>query len=111
MTSPFFLRHGDARKLHRRDQWQLTVPNVAYVHGTVTAITAAEKQFKIAMQTGPAITADAVVMCTGFKVPVLKPSVGASEADRVKELAAWREGLKGAKVVVVAGGGPVARLF
>ena len=51
------------------------------------------------------IKADAVVAATGFTIPIIKPGLGVSWTERKDEIGAFREAVRNAKNIVVAGSG------
>ena len=83
-------------------------PDVTYVHATVAKLEENEgskHRFEVTLQTGEKLAADAVVCCVGSHIPLLKPELGVTADARHQELAAAREAIKGAKSILVVGGG------
>eukprot|EP00747_Dinoflagellata_sp_TGD_P162539 gnl/TRDRNA2_/TRDRNA2_180237_c0_seq1.p1 gnl/TRDRNA2_/TRDRNA2_180237_c0~~gnl/TRDRNA2_/TRDRNA2_180237_c0_seq1.p1 ORF type:complete len:408 (+),score=82.74 gnl/TRDRNA2_/TRDRNA2_180237_c0_seq1:84-1307(+) len=79
------------------------LPGVTYVIGTVQQL----KDNSAILSNGTALEFDYCVLCLGFGMPVLKPTVGMSWANRSEEVKRYGAAIKSAKCVVVVGGGPV----
>jgi len=81
------------------------VPNVEYKYGVVTEVDAKAKTVKL--KDGEAVTYDALVVATGFAMPLIYPNPGASLQERKDEVKQAGEAIRKAGTVVVSGGGVV----
>lgn len=82
------------------------VPRVTYTYGVVEGVDTKAKQVKLAGG-GETIPYDALVVATGFTVPLVYPGLGVSVEERKSEVRRVGDAIKQAGCVVVAGGGLV----
>ena len=83
------------------------VNNVNYIKGTVKTLEAHENGYCITLKGGQKQTAGAVIMCVGSSIPLVKPSLGSEQTERLAELSSARTAIAAAKSILVAGGGSV----
>jgi NADH dehydrogenase FAD-containing subunit len=97
---------------HSFPDWKLKQPGVhEYITDTVVSVEENEQLKTLTVKLKnykKDLTAVAVVCATGFTVPVLKPSTGATWDARKDELKKYRDAMKNAKSVLIGGGGSSA---
>jgi NADH dehydrogenase FAD-containing subunit len=81
------------------------VPKVAYTYGVVQGVDTKAKELRLAG--GETVPYDALIVATGFGVPLVYPSLGVSLEDRKAEVQRVGDAIKQSKCVVVAGAGPI----
>lgn len=87
------------------DTARFQVPGVAYQYGVVKSVDATAKQ--VVLRSDAVVPYDALIVATGFAMPLIYPALGISLADRVKEVREVGAAIQGAARIMVAGGGPV----
>lgn len=81
------------------------VPGVNYIYGVVEGVDVAAK--RVIIKGGAPVAYDALIVATGFRMPVIYPDVGVSLDERKAEVQRVGDAIKNAKCVVIGGGGPV----
>merc|ERR550537_611733 len=89
----------------RKDSKVFMQPGATYVKDCVTGISNQGRSNGLLINTrsGAVLKPDIIVLCTGFKIPVFKPDLGVTLAEREAQLTQWRAKVMGAKKVLVAG--------
>jgi len=86
------------------DQFQ--VPGVTYKYGVVESVDETAKNIKI-LGSDDLVPYDALVVATGFAVPLVYPRLGVSVEDRMAEVQRVGDAISQGSCIVVAGGGPI----
>merc|ERR1740121_3274108 len=81
------------------------VPKVEYRYGVATQVDASAKT--VTLKDGAVVPYDALVVATGFNMPLIYPAPGTSLQERRAEVRRVGEALRKASAVVVSGGGVV----
>lgn len=82
------------------------VKGVKYRYAVAAGVDTSTNQVKLA--SGENVPYDALIVATGFKVPLIYPGVGVSLEERKAEVKKVSEAIKSAATLVIGGGGPVA---
>jgi len=93
-------------KAHAPNCDSYQVPGVNYKYGVAESVDAVGKQVKLKDDSEP-VSYDALIVATGFDIPLLYPRLGVSLQDRKVEIQKASDAIKKATNVVVAGGGIV----
>jgi len=87
------------------------VPGVKYIYGVVESVDGQTKQVKLRQAVADAVCEsvpyDALIVATGFKVPLVYPGLGVTIEERTAEVQKVGEAIKKGACIVVAGGGPI----
>lgn len=84
------------------------VKGVEYKFGPVTSVDASAQTVTYSAEgRDEAVPYDALIVATGFGMPLVYPALGSSLADRKAEVLKVGTAIKAASTVVVSGGGPV----
>lgn len=86
------------------DPQKFQVPGVTYKYGVVESVDTAAKEVKLNRESVPY---DALVVATGFRMPLVYPAIGTTLDERMKEVQSVGDAIKNASCVVVNGGGAV----
>lgn len=81
------------------------VPKVAYKYGVATGIDTSAKT--VSLSDGSIVPYDALVVATGFNIPLIHPKLGVSLQERKDEVKQAAEAIRKAETVFVSGGGVV----
>lgn len=82
------------------------VPGVTYKYGVAESVDVKTKQIKVA-GVSETVPYDALIVATGFGMPLVYPKIGVSLEDRKDEVKRVGDAIKRGACIVVAGGGPV----
>eukprot|EP00038_Savillea_parva_P006139 m.161902 g.161902 ORF g.161902 m.161902 type:complete len:427 (+) comp12124_c0_seq1:475-1755(+) len=80
-------------------------PGVSYVYDPATEVKPDTKE--VVCKSGRVVKYDALVVATGYKIPLVHRDVGISLNDRHAEVQAWGAAIKAAGCVVINGAGAV----
>jgi NADH dehydrogenase FAD-containing subunit len=82
------------------------VSGVNYKYAVVESVDTAAKEITI-VGTQEKVPYDALIVATGFNMPLVYPGLGVTIEERKKEVQKVAEAIKSSECIVVAGGGPV----
>jgi thioredoxin reductase len=85
------------------------VKGVTYKYGPVTSVDTAAKTitFKANLQNDEVVQYDALIVATGFGLPLVYPEIGVTLADRKAQVQKVAAAIKKANSIVISGGGVV----
>ena len=116
MAAAIFLNNPEEHKIWVAgdpEKWKMPKakwPNVTYFLSAPEAIDCEKKEVRL-MNKGPnagsVISFKAVIVATGSNSPLISPSAGMSLPERIAEVKACGQALKGAKTVIFNGAGLV----
>lgn len=94
------------------DRKQYELKGVTYKYAVAAGVDIGSNQVKLANPDGSlmdeAVDYDALVVATGFGVPLVYPGLGVTLDERREEVKRVGDAIKNAGSVVIAGGGPIA---
>jgi len=87
------------------DSSKFQVPGVTYKYAVADSVD--EKEKKVKLVGGEMVAYDALIIATGFKMPLVYPGLGVTVTERKAEVQSVGDAIRKGECIVVAGGGPV----
>jgi uncharacterized NAD(P)/FAD-binding protein YdhS len=107
-TMPYAIRDETRYNNMSTESRFIKQQGVEYLFDTVSTVKQeGNGSLVVTLAGGTELVAAAVVCATGFGISFLKPKTGQPWGERQEELATFRAAIRGAKRVIVAGGGSV----
>lgn len=104
LGATYFLTHpSEYDNFVSRDKKQIEVPGVEYIYDVATGVRPGDKM--VELKSGKTVAYDALVVGSGFKLPLLSRPLGCTYEERKAEVEAWADAMSKAKTIVINGAG------